>query len=201
MKYFFLTALCAVTLCAGMSSCKKGENDPFLSMRTRKARIAGEWKLSNLAGTDKDVNPGISTTHTTVTSYDGTTKTQVDSYQTANSSTSSTSTNAYSVTLTIKKDGTYQQTLTENGATSTTEGTWIFLRKSKKNDLKSKEAVMLTETSTSSGGTTTTSSDLDGMVYTIDELKNKEMILKYEWSQSSGGNTLSSDQTLTFTNN
>ncbi|PIP55156.1 MAG: hypothetical protein COX07_01410 [Bacteroidetes bacterium CG23_combo_of_CG06-09_8_20_14_all_32_9] len=26
-------------------SCKKGDNDPFLSLRSRKARITGEWKL------------------------------------------------------------------------------------------------------------------------------------------------------------
>ncbi|SFT67587.1 hypothetical protein SAMN05216474_1718 [Lishizhenia tianjinensis] len=32
------------------TSCKKGENDPAISLKSRDARITGEWKLTNLSG-------------------------------------------------------------------------------------------------------------------------------------------------------
>ncbi|NCU04751.1 MAG: hypothetical protein GXC73_12265 [Chitinophagaceae bacterium] len=36
-----------------LDSCfKKGEDDPFVSLRTRKDRVAGKWKVSSIAGVD-----------------------------------------------------------------------------------------------------------------------------------------------------
>lgn len=35
-------------------SCKKGEDDPFLSLRSRTGRLAGEWKLVALSGNYSD---------------------------------------------------------------------------------------------------------------------------------------------------
>ena len=44
IKNFIVFALLSVTILA----CKKGENDPFLSLSSRKARLAGEWKLTKM---------------------------------------------------------------------------------------------------------------------------------------------------------
>lgn len=43
----------SMSLLMGLSftNCKKGENDPTLSLKSRNARITGEWELSNLSGT------------------------------------------------------------------------------------------------------------------------------------------------------
>lgn len=50
------TAITLITLgCFNFSSClKKGEEDPFISLRTRKVRITGEWKVTKyiVNGTD-----------------------------------------------------------------------------------------------------------------------------------------------------
>ena len=42
MKSILYITLCAVLLSGISASCKKGEDDPFLSLRSRKARLAGE---------------------------------------------------------------------------------------------------------------------------------------------------------------
>ncbi len=59
-------ALAAVVLVSGASftACKKGENDPGLSLSSRKSRLVGEWTLSK--GEDKSTS-GSSTTTTTFT--------------------------------------------------------------------------------------------------------------------------------------
>lgn len=41
-RYFLLLVLPWL-----MYACKKGENDPALSLKTRKSRLAGEWKLES----------------------------------------------------------------------------------------------------------------------------------------------------------
>ena len=43
--------------------CKKGENDPLISLKTRKSRLSGEWKMSFAEYSIND----------TTYSYDGTT--------------------------------------------------------------------------------------------------------------------------------
>lgn len=40
----------ALTLVLLISSCRKGEEDPFLSLRSREARLCGYWKLTSLIG-------------------------------------------------------------------------------------------------------------------------------------------------------
>ncbi|PBQ32189.1 hypothetical protein CNR22_10535 [Sphingobacteriaceae bacterium] len=39
----YLSVLLLLSLC--FTECKKGEDDPLLSLRTRKARVVGKWKL------------------------------------------------------------------------------------------------------------------------------------------------------------
>jgi hypothetical protein len=35
------------------AACKKGENDPLISLRTRKDRVAGDWRLTGGSATRK----------------------------------------------------------------------------------------------------------------------------------------------------
>lgn len=65
---FAVMAIVGVTT---VSSCKKGENDPFLSLRSRKARVTGEWKLTKGTVTETDNSRG--TTNSEVTTYTETT--------------------------------------------------------------------------------------------------------------------------------
>ncbi|MGB0403335.1 MAG: hypothetical protein ACPGEG_04505 [Salibacteraceae bacterium] len=60
MRLLFIVALVASVTFSG---CKKGENDPFFSLKTRKGRLAGDWKVSFAEYTIND----------TSWTYDGTT--------------------------------------------------------------------------------------------------------------------------------
>ena len=51
MKKLLLLGAAAMVLVANLSSCKKGENDPFLSLKSRKARLCGEWTVTKSEGT------------------------------------------------------------------------------------------------------------------------------------------------------
>ncbi|HNW99159.1 MAG TPA: hypothetical protein PKK00_12185 [Bacteroidales bacterium] len=186
VKIALLMLLAAVII---LPSCKKGENDPFLSLKTRKARITGEWELKE--GTITGVNSGTTWTRT----FNGTTCTLT--------SGSFNSTAPYTQKITIVKDGTYKIDINDDGDLSTEEGDWYFGRKNKDLDVKTKEVVVFHETQyTSTSGTTTTTTTYTGSscpisTITIDELKNKEIIIKYDGS-STGSFTSSYSGTLTY---
>lgn len=147
-----------------LESCKKGENDPFLSLRSRDNRISGEWELaeyeSESTSTMNDGNTSVTTTSSA--SFDGSvwTKTQGGN----------TSTYSYSRSLTINKDGTYVMKETEDGEVSESDGRWSWF-----DDAKKKRRVFL---------------ENEGIFY-IDQLKYKEMIFTSESNskENDGGTT------------
>ena len=77
-----LLALVAISVVASgtLSSCKKGENDPFLSLRTRKARLVSDWKLKD--GHATRVQQSNSSGVTTTTNWTFTEDKEVVDYQT-----------------------------------------------------------------------------------------------------------------------
>lgn len=178
MKNRILTISFALIALAGLTTitgCKKGENDPFLSLKSRKARITGEWKLSEGSITESYSNlSGSGTFLTTYTgstaNYDGTTV-------------------GYTEKITIEKDGTFEVVIVEDGETNTIKGNWFFSGKSKDADLKKKEAIIFSETQyISSGGTSTYSGLYADQTLLLDQLKNKELIFKgsFTYSQTGG---------------
>ncbi|MDH4473541.1 MAG: hypothetical protein QE487_13110 [Fluviicola sp.] len=194
-KFIFISAtmLLVTTI---FSACKKGENDPLFSLRSRKARLAGEWTLTTLEYGGQSIVGN--TTQSTVISYDGQTETKNITTTISGVSTNAITTATYTMVLTIEKDGTFEQIRKENGVTETTKGTWVFLGKSKENELKGKEAVLLTETSFTDATGTTTYEGLDGVIYTIDQLKNKEMIWKRRTSSSDDNSSSLVDGSYTY---
>lgn len=172
---FLVIAISAVAL---LGACKKGENDPFLSLKSRTARITGEWKLVKATSTSTSVDNGpiFNSSSTTTTTYDGTIMTETTN--------GSTDTYSYSFTLTIEKDGSYTATEITDGSTSTYNGSWWW-----ENSGKDKVRIAF---------------DDDYGSYYIDMLKNKEMTLMQEESDTysdpsnnSNGNS-SYTQTLNF---
>lgn len=68
MKKITVLFLAVSALTAGfVSSCKKGKDDPFLSLRSRKARVEGEWKLVSQTTNDKN---SLNTMSSTVLKFD-----------------------------------------------------------------------------------------------------------------------------------
>lgn len=190
--------LITITTLGFMQSCKKGENDPFLSLRTRKARIAGEWKLS--ASESKYTSTSPNSSNSSTTTYDGATETTVQSVTINGNTTSTTSTAVYTFNIEFDKNGTYTLTQVQDGETYTAQGTWIFLKRSKEDELKNKEAILLTQTSASnSNGESSTMHDLSGSVFVIDQLKNKEMIWTSDYTYTEDSDVETDHYKMTFT--
>ncbi len=55
-----------------LEGCKKGENDPFLTLSSRRARLAGDWKMTKLEMTQTSTD--ASGTDTYVYTSDGSTR-------------------------------------------------------------------------------------------------------------------------------
>ncbi len=157
-----------------LTSCKKGENDPFLSLKSRKARISGEWKL--VSGSETSSYSSSSFTSSSAATY------------TETSYISNGSTYAYSEKMTINKDGTYKIEVTYDGDFYTIKGDWFFAGAVKDLDLKNKEAIVFsTQEYSDPSYSETYNGFYSGEVYIIDQLKNKEMIFKGETSNSGSG--------------
>ncbi|MGV6862149.1 MAG: hypothetical protein ACWA41_10275 [Putridiphycobacter sp.] len=146
-------ALFGAALLMAAPSCKKGENDPALSLKTRKGRLAGEYTITSIEGTSTYTSG--SNTSTTTTTFDG--SNYVES-QTSNGTTVSNTSTVTLAEMTFSKDGTWtrswNETRTEiDDQTSykqtdvidtkmTMSGTWAFVGKTK-DQSKNKERVQL----------------------------------------------------------
>ncbi len=154
-----------------LTGCKKGENDPFLSLKSRDARITANWKLVKVESSDVSTDP--SGTDTETSTYDGTTMNYA-----YNGTTYSTF--SYSLSVEILKDGTYTSTEVVDGDTETINGRWVWM-----NSAKNKTMIYLDNLGT----------------FEVDGLKSKELMLKtYSKDVSiSGGETFTDESTATWT--
>lgn len=166
---FALLALIGAAMMLPMSSCKKGADDPAISLASRKSRLAGEWDVTSYINTTTDA--GILTT---VTYEDGTIT------QTAGGVTV---TGSYTWIWTIEKNDTYTAKKTEtwsgDSETITDEGLWYFTSANKENDVKNKEYVcfQLTKRTTTNTFGTEIYTDEGGPMtwFRLSQLKSKEV--------------------------
>ena len=156
-----------------LNSCKKGENDPFLSFKSRDSRITGEWKLTKIEGTSIQPNYTGSGSTTTTTTYDGTTMTRTISGQTT------PITKKYSLSITLEKDGSAKVNEVEDTETDVFTTRWYWLESA-----KSKMWI-----------------NIAGDEYLVDQLKNKELVLiqKSESTNTVGSTTRTSSSSFTYT--
>ncbi len=49
----------------GLQGCKKGADDPLISLHSRKARVVGDWRIANLTSTTSTVETATNGTQTT----------------------------------------------------------------------------------------------------------------------------------------
>ncbi len=214
MKKSIVTiTLASLMMISGMTftGCKKGANDPALSLKSRKGRLAGDWKLVKVEGTSKSYFTSGNSSSLTVTnySYDGTTMTEnsTNTLTMGGNSTSSTSTTVYpySIDATFDKKGYYKMVTNDNGDIITSEGSWAFIGRSKNADLKNKEAIAMSEekySNTGNNSTSTTEGEFyfgADMVYILDKLSSKELIVKMKYKTTYGdGDYYDYDWTMTF---
>ncbi len=179
--------LVAIVIVASLAGCKKGPNDPALSLLSRKARITGDWKLKS-ADYSVTKDNGVYTYNYSsddnimTKKYDGNWGNYTDTY-------------VYSKEILINKDGTFKITekITDDGTqTTTTEGYWYFAPKNKELKVKNKERVVfevskITDIDEDGDKTYTnyTGKNNDNL-FTIDlsELKNKEITFNLDYVET-----------------
>lgn len=190
MKAITKIAVAALILGSlALESCKKGEGDPALSLRSRKARFAGEWTVS--AGKGSSTSGGNTTTWV----YDGTTET------TTYPSPLPQGTDKYTISFTIEKDGTWTSTYTDTDANPdpvlTQSGTWNFT--GGVGEAKNKSQVVMHTLSMTQGSAsvTYTGSDAPTSIMDIYQLKNKEIIVKTSGTTSTPASTNEDEWTWT----
>lgn len=181
-RNILVIAMVLVGTILSLNSCKKGENDPFLSLSSRKARLSGEWKLTSAEWTE--VGDG----DTEIYSFDGTNMTCKED--------GDTETYEYSENLLIEKDGTFKNTTEEtynvgvvsSKYTNTVEGIWFFVDGNKELDVADKERVAFQyEKITNSWGDQTDTYTYSGKsndnvsLILLDQLKKKEIVIKYDY--------------------
>ncbi|MEI6123340.1 MAG: hypothetical protein WCQ95_06895 [Bacteroidota bacterium] len=183
-------------------SCKKGDGDPFLSLRSRKARLSGNWKVSSLTSTFSYKNQKHETT------YDGVSKKEVytvkDSIITVPTPTPHDSVFTYTKTKTytgdiitdFEKNGSYyyqeqfKDDTTGIAVTIEITGLWYFTGANAQNGIKAKEQLAIQGTNLTYNPNIGFSYSIIHQgektldIYEIYELKNKEIILKVDKTET-----------------
>lgn len=177
-----------------LSSCRKGDGDPFFSLLTRKERLTGEWKVSHYAKSVKFKNKEY------YTAYDGVEKRAtyiIDSTMSILFPAPHDSSFQYAVRWTYEgniymdfdKSGTYNYTENlrnvSNGVNTSlqSDGFWYFTGGNKNSGYKNKELLALQELSNTfspSAGyssSITYSGENKLLIYEIYSLKSKEIEL------------------------
>ena len=112
----------AAGLMLATPSCKKGENDPFMSLSSRKARIAGDWEITGLTSSfrwDNSSDADWQTITQELTS--GVILTTDQEFDSGNDTTITTTTNTTlnEATYTFGKDGTFSSVWNTTAVTIT----------------------------------------------------------------------------------
>lgn len=193
-KIFLLAyALTSATLFEGCLSLKRGEGDPFLSLRSREARVVGDWKVRSIKRTFTNNNSSDSLdNYTIIYTMNVSTYTGVITYPN-NPSSNYTYNGTRTWEWTFKEDGTYRYTDTYNGNINTLSGRWNFT--SRVGDLKNKSTAISYKQSspyTNSGSSTYAGNYFENYVddaYDLKELRNKKMVWWYWKATDSGTNS------------
>jgi hypothetical protein len=163
-----------------MAGCGKYEEGPFLSLRSKNARIDGKW---NLVGYEaKYVDSASPEDNESYSFKDGTMTYQFndvtfDPFTGDLIITPATSTYAYALSFEFdKRDNVFTSVETSSGTTQTDESYWTW-----QDGAKSQEMI-----------------EIDGQVFVIKKLTNKEMILYLDFSATGSGETANYTWELTF---
>ena len=197
MKKTILFLSAVVISAIALDSCKKGADDPMISIWSRKHRLTGDWKITS--GTSTSTSGGTTTT----TTWTNSTVTQT-------SGSSSQVGTAARYNLSIVKDGTWKLDegyTTTFGSSSvittiTANGTWNWTGRvgadKNKDHIVLKTLQQTTLTGSTSSVDTYTGDSAPVQVYYIDELKNKELKFTWTGTSSSGGSASTDSGNMLF---
>lgn len=164
-----------------LTSCKKGEEDPALSLRSRYARVVGDWKLHS--GSTAFSAPFQADRKETYTDA-----------QVVYDSAGVKKYHAFTWDFSFENDGTFTSVKKETAPggleqVETVKGRWQFTMKNKQDDLKNREGIMLTIThfALSSGGALSTSETINpvfGEIWMLERLSHHEFTILMSESES-----------------
>lgn len=162
-----LAILVIMMVVPSIQSCRKGDEDPFLSLRRRKARLVGTWKLDS--GSEEFSN-SLSQSYTIV--YDGSTA--------VNTQNSVPETYVYNEELVFGSDYTFVKTLVSGTNETVSEGFWSFL--GKYDEFEKKETICISINHETSGANETnlTGDQMFRYIFRLKKLSNKEIQIEYE---------------------
>ena len=152
-----------------LQACKKGDNDPFLSLKTRDARITGTWELMSSEEIDSYTNTFLDYDNepaelhikeNTLYSEGSLIYSYVQTLIVADSiidNYAGSDTTDFSEQLTILKLGVIEFAGSEDKRVYEAQGSWQWFDSNKRK----------------------TQIEIDGMVYVVDRLTNEELVLKY----------------------
>ncbi len=186
MKKFLSISIIALLLASSFTACKKGENDPF-SLRSRKARLTGEWELKNAD-------------YKNIFVYNGKMRTKIYSYNNGTmtiTEAGESSSYTYAEVFKIEKDGTFtidiSQSMGNNINNAYVSGVWYFLKGNKKLGVKNREIVQFLmqkiklidfEGNVNEQGFEGKNSDFS-FSFVLDRLSNKDFVVKLDNSYTS----------------
>lgn len=191
MKNIFLFSVACLIGLSIFQSCKKGENDPFIALQTRTARIANHWVAEKIERKIDVIYTNVDDIDSTITQnifFENNYEVNTTTIKGITFDTTLIDSTMMLYEIKINKDGSYVQNIIDqsNYTIETIEGNWIFIGKSEKDNLKNKEAILLTTTKRlTSDGTNTNIvnySDLDGITLVLDRLKSNELVTVVEKS-------------------
>jgi hypothetical protein len=188
------------------SACKKGENDPLLSLATRKARLCKTWELTSASWNAYDIinEDGVQFISDTDYSFDGTNMTFSQTLIGPDSTVVfPPEVYPYATTLTFNKDGSFSSIYTSFEETVDEEGFWEFAGANKVYELKKKEAVVISisKVNTPEFNYTAVGSAIDvDHFFLIDRLTSKEMVITLDSKNTySDGNSYTRLGSWTYT--
>ncbi|MDG1175985.1 MAG: hypothetical protein P8N07_09345 [Flavobacteriales bacterium] len=168
-RYLNLTIAALVIVLVSFSCLRKGDNDPLVSLRTRTNRLTGTWKLIS----------GIETTNYT---SNGSTSTSDIIYEPGikkMTASGSEIIKSYSNNITFEKKNNFTRIIVEDFDEIKDIGSWTFLQKNKNQELRKKEAFLVSITQNETNGIRTVNSGLFlSELFIIKRLTNKELNLK-----------------------
>ncbi|MBN2890371.1 MAG: hypothetical protein JXL97_00760 [Bacteroidales bacterium] len=219
-KKLVAIGMIAIMLATVFVGCKKGENDPALSLLSRIARITGTWQMTSGEWTTNyqyiDSDYGYNSTTTYEVDDDSWTRTYtyMPTGEFAGDNYTDITTYTVEYEMTIEKDGTFKMeekdTYNFDGSiyfeTTKEEGVWYFAGANKDLDVKNKERVIFQVEKY-------TSIDSDGDTYTrnyegrsqngdylllLDKLAKDEMVAVMEtsWSDTDENSETTGTQTM-----
>jgi len=184
VKKLLVVTLIALFAIPMLNSCKKGDGDPALSLKSRAGRLKGEWNLAS--GTEMGTWGGTPYTIT----YTGSMATIMMSGQTDSW--------MYTEKNEFLKDNVFKSTVMEDGDLTTIEGFWAFM--DGYGDIANKECVVIRvkQATTTNGVTMFTGDDMPVWVFRLNKLSGSEMIVEEKGTTMSGGSS-QTDITKTYT--